>query len=377
MVNYRLINICKTFFSIISINIIIIFFKFYKKKKIIFFYHPRKKLTLNHLNYLNHLFFIFKKDYLIIHGHGLENYNDKNFFFLSQSFLIKWLFNIDVFFSLNVCEKFPIRSKKIYMHHDISTAPLVNNKNEKQLYKRLIKYDYIFIPNKKSQIMFENLFIKYKKQNSEIPKVFCVGYFKLDYLINKFKKHKNLKKQIIIAPSDYRHIKKLSILHNLKKIIKTLLNETKYKIIFRPYPANRNSDLIQNIEKEFINEKNFMVDSSDDYFDIYSNSFCMISDISGTAFTYAFMTNRPVIFYSKNEKNLFQLGYSHLDYFKDRKKVGLIAKDTKQIIKNISKIKNGYNEIKKTNRKLIKEINYLGKSRKIIKKLTDNIVSIN
>ena len=35
------------------------------------------------------------------------------------------------------------------MHHDISTAPLVDKRKEKDLYQRLIKYDLIFSPQKK------------------------------------------------------------------------------------------------------------------------------------------------------------------------------------------------------------------------------------
>ena len=120
----RFINTFKTFFSIIVINIIIIYSKF-KKKKIIFFYHPIKLLTLNHVYYLNDLFSDFKKDYLVIYGHEVNNYHSKNYFFVSHSFLIKWIFNVDIFLSVNVCDKFTKGSVNIYMHHDISTAPLV------------------------------------------------------------------------------------------------------------------------------------------------------------------------------------------------------------------------------------------------------------
>ena len=40
--------------------------------------------------------------------------------------------------------------------------------------------------------MFSNLFIKYNKNNiKKIPKILCVGYYKLDFLIKKFKNSKN------------------------------------------------------------------------------------------------------------------------------------------------------------------------------------------
>jgi len=60
----------------------------------------------------------------------------------------------------------------------------------------------------------------------------------------------------------------------------------------------------------------------------------MINDISGTTYTYAFFTKRPVIFISKNEKILKELGYNKLDYFVVREKVGIIIEDINKI-KNI------------------------------------------
>ena len=86
-----------------------------------------------------------------------------------------------------------------------------------------------------------------------------------------------------------------------------MLLKTNYKIIFRPYPANRDSKLIKNIKKKFEKEKIFSLDMSDDYFEIYSRSLCLITDISGTAYTYAFMTGRPIIFFSNNESTLKNL----------------------------------------------------------------------
>ena len=93
------------------------------------------------------------------------------------------------------------------MNNFVSKAQIVEKKKEKQLYERLIRYNYIFSSDEKSKKMFSNLFIKYNKNNiKKIPKILCVGYYKLDFLIKKFKKLKKFHKQIVIAPSDYRHI---------------------------------------------------------------------------------------------------------------------------------------------------------------------------
>ncbi len=373
----RIINIFKTLLSVIKINIVIICSKILKKK-IIFFYHPIKLLTLNNVYYLSELFSDYKKDYLIIYGHEVENYNNKNYFFLLQSFLLKYIFNVDIFFSVNVCEKFTRNSINIYMHHDISTAPIIEINKEKDLCKRLLKYDYIFIPDKKSLLMFQNLFSEnYISAKKKMPNILCVGYFKLDYLLKRIENHKNSEKYIVIAPSDYRHIDKLSIFHNLKDIIKTLIDNTKYKIVFRPYPRNKNSNKVLEINDEFSKDENFILDLSDDYFEIYSNSVCLITDISGTAFTFAYMTSKPVIFFSKMESSLNNLGYLKLDYFNDREKIGVITESSEEILNFIKRLKELEDKLKVTNKSLLNQIDYLGKSKIRIKTLIDEIVTKN
>ena len=63
---------------------------------------------------------------------------------------------------------------------------------------------------------------------------------------------------------------------------------------------------------------------------------CLITDISGTAYTYAFLTNKPVIFFSKNEKLINELGYGKLSYFEDRNKIGAIIKNSNEILEIIN-----------------------------------------
>ena len=91
--------------------------------------------------------------------------------------------------------------------------------------------------------------------------------------------------------------------------------------------------------------------------------YVLITDISGTAYTYAFMTGRPIIFFSNNESTLKKFSLSDLDYFKDRKKVGYIANNSNDVVKYIKKFENGYNNIKKTNKNLINKFDYFGKSK--------------
>ena len=372
----KIIGIFKSIISIIKINIKIAYSKIINKK-IIFFYHPKKLLTLNNTYYLEELFSGFEKEYLVIYGHEVENYNNKNYYFVLQGFLFRFIFNVDIFFSVNVCDKFTRKSVKIYMHHDVSTAPLVDIKKERELQKRLLNYNYIFVPEKKSQLMFQDLFLDSPIKFKKAPDILSVGYCKLDYLIKRINEHENLEKYIVIAPTDHRHVNELTIFNDLKNIIQNLLYNSKYKIVFRPYPGDKKTDKVLKIKNFFLDNKNFIFDLSDNYFDIYANSVCLITDISGTAFTFAYATGKPVIFFSKMEKSLNNLGFSKLDYFKDRKKIGVIAETPNEIlsfIKNLPEIKK---KIKITNKNLLEQIHYLGKSKQRIKEIVDKIVTKN
>jgi CDP-glycerol glycerophosphotransferase (TagB/SpsB family) len=100
----------------------------------------------------------------------------------------------------------------------------------------------------------------------------------------------------------------------------------------------------------------------------------MITDTSGTAFTYAFLTKKPVIFISKNEKLLAELGYDKLAYFKDREKVGVIVEEINKIKNTIENISSIEEKIKRSNDLLEKEITYLGNSKSRIYNVIEKIV---
>ena len=88
----------------------------------------------------------------------------------------------------------------------------------------------------------------------------------------------------------------------------------------------------------------------------------MISDLSGTSFTYSFLTKRPVIFLSLRER-LFKKQYRNLDYYKDRKKIGLVISDVKKMSPSIKTILNSNKKYEKSISILKNKIDYLGKSK--------------
>ena len=64
-----------------------------------------------------------------------------------------------------------------------------------------------------------------------------------------------------------------------------------------------------------------MLDTNSSYLESNSKSKFLLTDFSGTAYTYAFSTLKPVIFYSPHDNNLLKTeNDSDLSFFKDREK---------------------------------------------------------
>ena len=103
-------------------------------------------------------------------------------------------------------------------------------------------------------------------------------------------------RSVIIAPSGFSGIPQLSMKNQLYKIINLLLNEG-YKVIFRPHPDNISNEYILKIKNKFEDNNFFQLDVSRSYLQQYFNSSIMITDYSGTAYTYSMMTLNPVLFF--------------------------------------------------------------------------------
>lgn len=345
----KLYNNLISLWCVLSINIKIILFKKFLKKKIIFFYHPNTKLTKIHTFYLEY-FFNKINNFKIFYVSKI--YVNKNYYILNQFFLNK-IYGVDIFFSNNICNSFTSNSIKVYIHHDIYDTPLVEKNKEPQLVKRLLKYDYIFIPSIKSKKLFQGLFTNSIKK----PIIKILGqYLRLTFLLkNKIKKNSKISNNVIIAPTNFYSFPKLTMQNKITKIIELLINK-KINVIYRPHPSNVNDKKIIKIAKKFEGNQFFNLDHTANYIASYYSSSLMITDMSGTAYTYAMLTGNPVIFLSVNEDYLYKLKYNLLNYFKDRTKIGLVATKPSLIVdyvkkaiskksfffKNITKIKKNF-----------------------------------
>ena len=356
------------------------------KSKFIFFYFPVKAYQENILELANKL----KKNknifvFLIYNKLSSLGMNDqKNSFLLDLRYLRFIPFsdillqNIHLFLSNYVAYIFPPNSKNIYISHDIGDTPLVNKEVEEKFFLFLIsKVDYIFLPSETTiKYLSKKLIYFLKNQNNKIPKLINTGYLKLDHVKKKLSYSSNKRDSILIAPSATHVMNNIST--ELSKIIETLLESIEEKIVYRPHPYDLtkkgNINFVEKIIKKFEKNKNFSADLSQTYLKSYSVAKFLITDSSNTAYTFAYSTLRPILFYSKNEKELSKAKIISLIYFQDRLKVGYISKNINQMLVNVKKL----NEMKsKFKKKIInlrkKRIKYLDKS---LKKTHDEILNI-
>ena len=379
----KFISFLKSIISLFSIYLLIVMKM--RHKKIIMFYFPVKIYQENLFDLIK---LLEKKNnvFLVYNSSSVDEIkNHSNSFFLDFD-LIKYipfgnffLKDIKIFLSSYIVYVYPPKSKNIYISHDIYDAPMVNKNLEKKIFLRINKLNYIFLSSKISVDYFKSQFKKFKIRNN--PKLINTGYLKLDNLINKTKISftKKESQNILIAPGYSFAFKNYNMYSIIDKLFYELLDKTNEKIIFRPHPLDltKKGDLekVENIIERFKNYKNFNYDLSVSYVKSYKKSKILITDLSSTAYTYAFSNEKPVIFFSKNENKLKKDYFSDLNYFKDRQKIGYVVTNVRNVINIVQKINSKKNTIK---RKIInlrkKRIFYLGKS---VKKTLKEIDAIN
>ena len=354
-------SVARNAYTLLILNLIIIYFKL-KKKKIVFFYHPRKLLTFMHQFYIEDLLENVSENYSVIYGHEVNKNIGKKYFYIKQGYL-KFIFNIDLFISNNICDVFPPKTTKIYLHHNIYDDPWVPQNKEKKMCQRLLNYNFIFLSSKMLIKMLDDMFRKYNLE--KFPSLREIGYLRIDYLQRKYSEKLKIKKNsILIAPTLFEAFPEFTILEYLNEIIFELLNNTSYNIIFRPHPGNRDHIKVHELIRYFKNNTRFQCDLSENYIDTYAKSQILITDISGTAYTYAFLTLCPVIFFLPNDDKLKKYNYDKLNFFLNRTKIGSFVYDVKFISQEINKILLEIKKYQKSIQILIREIKYFGKAKK-------------
>jgi hypothetical protein len=253
-----------------------------------------------------------------------------------------FLNKINFMISSYVIYNFPPKTKNIYICHDIYDAPMAKKYIEKKIFIELAKLDYIFVSSDIVKSYFEkglskNIMNKSKRK----VQIVNTGYLKLDHVHKKINLRKVKEDSILIAPTASKFYSDANLSKKLGKMINLLLEE-KYKIIYRPHPMDLtikgNINLTNFLIEKFKDFSNFEFDISTSYIESYRKSKFLITDFSGTAYTYAFSTEKPVIFYSSLNKLSFIKEIKSMYYFKDRKEVGYIMTNIKDLLKKVKEI---------------------------------------
>lgn len=137
---------------------------------------------------------------------------------------------------------------------------------------------------------------------------------------------------VVFAPTHAYYVnKQFSVLREYgEEIVETLI-ETGSRVIFRPHVESwRDQDkaFTEGIVARFDGHPRFGLDRSGNYFESYSQSDVMVTDISGTGFTYAFTFGRPALFFAPNSDN--ERGKSGIQ-FERRGNVGLIIRNLTEL----------------------------------------------
>ena len=166
----------------------------------------------------------------------------------------------------------------------------------------------------------------------------------MDHVHRLISKNKNFEDSILLAPTKSLVYLDFDLSRYLEEIIDKILSIKNSNLVYRPHPSDLKDEIrIREIEKIynlFKNYKNFTIDKNTSYLDSYKKAKFMITDFSGTAYTFAFCKLKPVIFFSNNENELIKSDLSNLYYFKDRNDIGIIESNLNNLNNSIDYIEN-------------------------------------
>lgn len=287
---------------------------------------------------------------------GDDDYEpQKNLFYIPNNMLSNVDF-ADVFVSTQVgpFDHVTVKGKVVHLFHDIHDSALGDIENH---YKIMLGIDYFFLASPFIADRLKHLISVGKQRRmagKSKEKENCLilgGYPKLDGNIEYFNAYRGEPSALIYAPTmpPGKWMKEMGGVvatpqHSQDIIQAVLDNFPEYDLIFRPHPHSLHFSDIQDIAKRYISHPRFIFDDNVDfYMDGYARSALMITDISGTAYTYAFTTLRPVVFFSHNEAEVTKI-FGTFQYFVDRSKIGCVAQNVNEMVDKIRILLSNYDE---------------------------------
>lgn len=141
---------------------------------------------------------------------------------------------------------------------------------------------------------------------------------------------------VVFAPTHAYYVNhQYSVLRQYgEQIVRTLI-AAGVRVIFRPHVESwRDQDrpVVNQIVDMFKNHPMFLLDVSGNYFETYAQSDLMITDISGTGFTFAFTFDRPALFFAPDEAAEYgKIGLQ----FEHRQNIGLVVRSIDELLSKV------------------------------------------
>lgn len=248
--------------------------------------------------------------------------------------MMKFLDCLDAVVITTLSPGLPDQAVKVILLHDIFDSPLGD---PKEFLGLACSMDYIFVPSQPSMNattrvfgMFEETGIIPSKSVQLVPG----GYPRLDGNIKAFEKAACDEKTIVYAPTmtleswqSYASVAQWG-----RGIIDTIRQSfPDYTVIFRPHPNSHSNPAVAALMSDVAGLSGCEVDSNpSDYMISYGRAKLLVTDMSGTAFTFAFTTGRPVVFFSPNDAEA-RLANPGVGYFDMRDQVGVVATSLEEL----------------------------------------------
>jgi hypothetical protein len=203
-------------------------------------------------------------------------------------------------------------------------------------------YDYILCAGSHHVDSFRKLALRRHALSGKwlVP----AGYPKLDLMLAAHSTKRrppgsSARSTIVYAPT---HIfepneRLVSLRHYGETIVSTLLAEG-YRVIFRPHGSSffdQDRFVVERICQRHAGNPNFCLDARGEYIESYSSADLMVTDVSGTGFTFSFGFGRPTIFFAPNAEA--ERGLSGIQ-FEGRHRIGAVVRSVDQMIAKASEL---------------------------------------
>jgi hypothetical protein len=167
-------------------------------------------------------------------------------------------------------------------------------------------------------------------------KLLSAGYPKLDLMLAALEPKRQSRAQGATAVYAPTHVipsneRLASLRLHGERIVETLLGAG-YRVIFRPHPmsfVDQDRALVDRIAAAHAGNPRFTLDRSKDYSLTYAAADFMVTDLSGTGFTYSLTFTRPCIFFSSDEQAERGLNGAQFD---DRHRIGAVVRSDAELL---------------------------------------------